>query len=128
MKLERAGQTRARMTGSKNPMSGFDGTSPREAERDFAELGCRPSNDASALRSITAPEASALAIEIFGMAAGVLVPSGSRFVFRATHRAFWDLHEQCFNSAAHAERAAQLSWTRFQHRSPPGMRAGGRRR
>ena len=78
--------------------------------------------------SAIAPKESAYLIEIFGLSAGVLVMHGSRFVFRAAHRAFWELDETRFSSAAHAERAAHLSWMRFQHRSRPGIRFGGRSR
>lgn len=128
MKLEKAGQMRARTTSLKNQMSGFDGASDRVYERDFVEAGRKPRDAKPVSRSIAAPRVSALAIEVFGMPAGVLVRDGSRFAFRATHRAFWDLDEQCFSSASHAERAAQLCWTRFQHRSPPGRPDGGYRR
>ena len=75
-----------------------------------------------------APRESTYLIEIFGMSAGVLVKDGTRFVFRAAHRAFWELDENRFSSAADAERAAHSSWTRFQHRSPPGIRSGGHSR
>jgi hypothetical protein len=74
--------------------------------------------------SAIVPKESAYLIEIFGLSAGVLVMDGTRFVFRAAHRAFWELDEIRFSSAAHAERAAHSSWTRFQHRSRPGIRSG----
>ena len=72
-----------------------------------------------------AAKQSAFLIEIFGMPAGVLVMDGTRFVFRAAHRAFRELDESRFSSAAHAERAVYSSWTRFQHRPRPGVRSGG---
>ena len=75
-------------------------------------------------RSGIAPKESAFLIEIFGMSAGVLVMDGTRFVFRAAHRAFWELDETRFSSAANAERAAHSSWMRFQHRSRSGIRSG----
>jgi hypothetical protein len=75
-----------------------------------------------------APKQSAFVIEIFGMSAGVLVMDGTRLVFRAAHRAFRELDESRFSSAAHAERAVFSSWTRFQHRCRPGNGSGGRNR
>lgn len=86
--------------------------------------GAVPANGVAIGKSGMAPKESAYLIEIFGMSAGVLVMDGTRFVFRAAHRAFWELDESRFSSAAHAERAVYSSWTRFQHRSRPGIRSG----
>jgi hypothetical protein len=75
-----------------------------------------------------ASKQSAFVIEIFGMSAGVLVRDGTRFVFRSAHRAFRELDDSRFSSAAHAERAVFSSWTRFQHRPRPGIGSGGHSR
>jgi hypothetical protein len=67
-------------------------------------------------------EPRAYSIETFGISAGVLVRSGTHFVFRAVHRAFWELDQCCFKRVAQAERAVQLCWARFQHRSAARLR------
>ena len=74
------------------------------------------------------PKGSAYLIEIFGLSAGVLVRDGTRLVFRAAHRAFRELDESRFSSAAHAEKAVLSSWTRFQHRPRPGIHRSSRSR
>jgi Potassium-transporting ATPase A subunit len=83
-----------------------------------------PARRAAIGRSVIAPKESAYLIEIFGMSAGILIMNGTRFAFHAAHRAFRELDGSCFSSAARAERAAHLSWMRFQHRSRPGIRSG----
>ena len=104
--------------------NGVVSASTRAGDRSpFAEP--MPANGRPIERSGIAPKESAYLIEIFGMSAGVLVMHGSRFVFRAAHRAFRELDESQFSNAAHAERAVYSSWTRFQHRAArSGMRAG----
>ena len=87
-----------------------------------------PAHPGAIKESAIVPIGSAYLVEIFGLSAGVLVRDGTRLVFRAAHRAFRELDESRFGSAAHAERAVYSSWTRFQHRSRPGMRSGGRSR
>jgi hypothetical protein len=84
-----------------------------------------PAHRVAISKSGIAPKEKVFLLEIFGMPVGVLVMDGSRFVFRAAHRAFRELDESRFSSAAHAERAVYSSWTRFQHRPRPGIRSGG---
>ena len=142
MELETASRMRMRAAAPLNGQLWHPGphdSAENDAGRGMA-AGARPSSiradrwslhleamPLTALRSgeSGAPKASAFLIEIFGMPAGVLVMDGTRLVFRAAHRAFRELDERCFRSAAHAERAVYSSWTRFQHRSRPGMRSGG---
>ena len=94
------------------------------ADRSSLHAEAMPARRVAIRNSGIAPKQSAFVIEIFGMSAGVLVMDGTRLVFRAAHRAFRELDDRCFSSAAHAERAVYLSWTRFQHRSQPGVRSG----
>ena len=98
------------------------------ADRRSRHPEAMPARRVAIANSGIAAKESAFLIGIFGMSAGVLVMDANRFVFRAAHRAFRELDESRFNSAAHAERAVHSCWTRFQHRSRPGIRSGGRSR
>ena len=115
------GADRARTGGSVTP-------SAIRARHGSHHPEAMPAHPGAIKESAIVPIGSAYLVEIFGLSAGVLVRDGTRLVFRAAHRAFRELDESRFSSAAHAERAVYSSWTRFQHRSRPGMRSGGRSR
>jgi hypothetical protein len=144
MELETASRMRMRAAAPLNGQPwqpGPQDAAENDADRGGTATGARPSSIRAGRRSAhpeavpdqrvaignsgIAPKAGAFLIEIFGMPAGVLVMDGTRLVFRAAHRAFRELDERCFRSAAHAEGAVHSSWTRFQHRPRPGMRSGG---
>jgi hypothetical protein len=82
----------------------------------------RAAKNTAADRFGIALKPQAHSIEIFGISAGVLVRGGTHYVFRAVHRAFWELDQRCFKRVAHAERAVHLCWTRFQHRGAASVR------
>lgn len=87
--------------------------------REDASANDTPAHRPATGRSPVATQDGAYLIEIFGLAAGVLVKDGSRF--RSVHKAFAELDDSCFSSASHAERAVHSSWTRFRHRSRPDV-------
>src|SRR5512147_1328068 len=138
MELENASRMRMRTAAAPNGQLWHPG--PQDASEDGANRGRRgggvtpssiradrlslhpeamPARRVAIGNSGIAPKQSAFVIEIFGMSAGVLVVDGTCLVFRAAHRAFRELDESRFSSAAHAERAVFSSWTRFQHRCRP---------
>ena len=139
MELKTASRMRVRAAAPVNAQlwhPGPQGVSENDADRGRRGGGVAPASDRAddwsshpeampahpgAIKaSGIVPKGSAYLIEIFGLSAGVLVRDGTRLVFRAAHRAFRELDESRFSSAAHAERAVFSSWTRFQHRCRPG--------